>query len=519
MADPMLDPLELKKQGRDRTERVGIWISGLAHTGLILWAVVSGAIFAPQDNPPPHLADVTTISSQEFEKLAARSRGAGPVGQADGEAPVQPRSPGDTTPSAGPDLAPDAAQPESSAANLSSPPEAVDSPPDLSGLEALVPPVDVATAVPVPVEPSPVTEPVPRVSVPDVSPRDNTTPVQPDAGSRPVEPALTSSEPPPDQPIGLRESVLAVRQAAAEAQAEKDRQAAARAEEERQAADEARRHAEAERLEAARRAEQERRAEAERQKEEAQRRVEAEKQAEIERQERAEREAEQERLIREARERAEERERAAAEAELARQRALAERLAEEERLQREALAAEEATPSPVDGNAQSGEGEGGGSDILTDALNDAAAAVIQPDILDDALADAMGRVRPSELSRNEGVKIASVPMTEGEKNEFRNAIQACWNQAVLPLDAQETGVIVGFTMERDGMPNPDSFRIVGEFDETDSVGQAARQQAFEVARRAILRCANGGYKLPADKYNEWDDVEMTFTPSGVGEIE
>ena len=70
--------------------------------------------------------------------------------------------------------------------------------------------------------------------------------------------------------------------------------------------------------------------------------------------------------------------------------------------------------------------------------------------------------------------------------------------------------VVGFAMGRDGRPDPDSFRIVGE-PEADG----PRQQAFEAARRAIMRCAGAGYKLPADKYNEWDDVEMTFTPNGV----
>jgi hypothetical protein len=39
--------------------------------------------------------------------------------------------------------------------------------------------------------------------------------------------------------------------------------------------------------------------------------------------------------------------------------------------------------------------------------------------------------------------------------------------------------------------------------------------AFQAARRAILRCQSGGYKLPADKYDEWKEVEITFDPSGM----
>ena len=41
----------------------------------------------------------------------------------------------------------------------------------------------------------------------------------------------------------------------------------------------------------------------------------------------------------------------------------------------------------------------------------------------------------------------------------------------------------------------------------------ARQ--IEAARRAILRCQSGGYQLPADKYEQWKDVVITFDPSGM----
>ncbi|MDO7707324.1 MAG: energy transducer TonB, partial [Loktanella sp.] len=39
--------------------------------------------------------------------------------------------------------------------------------------------------------------------------------------------------------------------------------------------------------------------------------------------------------------------------------------------------------------------------------------------------------------------------------------------------------------------------------------------AFQAARRAILRCQSGGYQLPADKYDQWKEVEITFDPSGM----
>ena len=50
----------------------------------------------------------------------------------------------------------------------------------------------------------------------------------------------------------------------------------------------------------------------------------------------------------------------------------------------------------------------------------------------------------------------------------------------------------------------------------DSSGGSAlrlpNEQAYEAARRAILRCGAKGYDLPADKYAQWQDIEITFNP-------
>ena len=38
------------------------------------------------------------------------------------------------------------------------------------------------------------------------------------------------------------------------------------------------------------------------------------------------------------------------------------------------------------------------------------------------------------------------------------------------------------------------------------------RQAFEAARRAIIRCGSNGYDLPREKYGQWQNIEMTFNP-------
>jgi len=39
---------------------------------------------------------------------------------------------------------------------------------------------------------------------------------------------------------------------------------------------------------------------------------------------------------------------------------------------------------------------------------------------------------------------------------------------------------------------------------------ASVKQAFETARRAIIRCGARGFQLPSVKYDQWKDIEMIF---------
>ena len=42
---------------------------------------------------------------------------------------------------------------------------------------------------------------------------------------------------------------------------------------------------------------------------------------------------------------------------------------------------------------------------------------------------------------------------------------------------------------------------------------AAAKQAFEAARRAIVRCGSDGFPLPAEKYGWWQQIEIVFNPT------
>ncbi|KIT15547.1 hypothetical protein jaqu_27950 [Jannaschia aquimarina] len=70
-------------------------------------------------------------------------------------------------------------------------------------------------------------------------------------------------------------------------------------------------------------------------------------------------------------------------------------------------------------------------------------------------------------------------------------------------------VTVAFAMDRDGNPRTDTIEMIS------TNGGADARRAFEAARRAIIRCARGGYDLPSEKYAHWQQVEITFDPTSM----
>ncbi|MFT7596687.1 MAG: hypothetical protein ACI8R4_004026 [Paracoccaceae bacterium] len=122
--------------------------------------------------------------------------------------------------------------------------------------------------------------------------------------------------------------------------------------------------------------------------------------------------------------------------------------------------------------------------------------------VNDALAEALGGAEPA-------TPVASgPPLTGGEKDVLRVAVQGCWNVGSLSSEALATTVVVGVSLSRDGKPDVGSIRML-----SSSGGSAgAAERAFGAARRAIIRCGKNGYDLPADKYGQWRDIEMTFNP-------
>ncbi|MTH36444.1 protein TolA, partial [Paracoccus limosus] len=135
----------------DRADRIGYWVSGAAHLGVLGFAILGGALFRPQPLEAVRMAEVSTMSEAEFQALASAAEGRAPLADVAATTPAQPKSPA-TEDRAGAPEAQSPPAPDEAAAELSAParPEAR---PDLSDLQKAAP-VEVATLAPQPEPPA-----------------------------------------------------------------------------------------------------------------------------------------------------------------------------------------------------------------------------------------------------------------------------------------------------------------------------------------------------------------------------
>jgi hypothetical protein len=135
----------------------------------------------------------------------------------------------------------------------------------------------------------------------------------------------------------------------------------------------------------------------------------------------------------------------------------------------------------------------------------------QPAQTADAVNDALRQAMESGAASPAAGGQSGPPMTSGERDALRVAVQQCWNVGSLSSDALRTTVVVAVSMTEDGRPQPESLRMLS----FEGGTEAAARQAYESARRAIIRCGANGFSLPRDKYEQWRDIEMTFNPENM----
>src|SRR6056297_1669187 len=133
----------------------------------------------------------------------------------------------------------------------------------------------------------------------------------------------------------------------------------------------------------------------------------------------------------------------------------------------------------------------------------------EADPLADAIASAVADANATETAQPAAP--SGPTLTQGARDGFRIAVQACWNVGALSTEALGTTVVVSFDMARDGKPEQPTIRLL----EFSGGSEAAAQQAYEAARRAIIRCGVNGYDLPEESYDRWRQVELVFNPEGM----
>ncbi len=123
------------------------------------------------------------------------------------------------------------------------------------------------------------------------------------------------------------------------------------------------------------------------------------------------------------------------------------------------------------------------------------------DAVNAALAEALTETAPTAAP-------SGPPLSAGEKEGLRVAVSSCWNVGSLSTEALGTTVVVGVTMTEDARPVQGAIRMLS----FEGGSEAAARQAFEAARRAIIRCGTNGFGLPVEKFDHWREIEMTFNP-------
>lgn len=120
------------------------------------------------------------------------------------------------------------------------------------------------------------------------------------------------------------------------------------------------------------------------------------------------------------------------------------------------------------------------------------------------------QTQPTQPSAGQGTAQSGPPLTSGEREGMRLAVQRCWNLPAGLRDAGELKVTLAAELTVTGTVIDGSIRLIDPVPAPD----ARYQGAFEAGRRALLRCSPYT-DLPADKYAQWRRLEIVFNPEGM----
>ena len=117
-----------------------------------------------------------------------------------------------------------------------------------------------------------------------------------------------------------------------------------------------------------------------------------------------------------------------------------------------------------------------------------------------SIADAL-RSRPTKRHNR------AQPLSMSEIDAVRHQIQRCWNVPAGAKDAENMVIEVAVIMNRDG-----TVREARVVDANRMRGDAFFRTAAEAARRAVLNPKCNKLKLPAGKFDQWQQMTLNFNP-------
>lgn len=131
-------------------------------------------------------------------------------------------------------------------------------------------------------------------------------------------------------------------------------------------------------------------------------------------------------------------------------------------------------------------------------------------LLDKRKLDEMAAEQPSDQPPTAGSPTApsnNVKMTADELDALRSKLAQCWSPPLGWTDPAQVRVILMINLNQDGS-------VAGTPDVIEAPQGQYADTAPESALRAVRRCAP--YNLPADKYDAWKQVKVTFDPKDMG---
>jgi hypothetical protein len=134
---------------------------------------------------------------------------------------------------------------------------------------------------------------------------------------------------------------------------------------------------------------------------------------------------------------------------------------------------------------------------------------VEADAIAAALAEATADAPPADNAASANIP-QGPPMSGGEVEGLRIAINRCWVTSTLSTEAMNTTVTLRVLMSEDGKPTSI------EMTNFEGGSRQAADRAFEAGRRAVIRCAGSeGYDLPPEKYGQWQVLNLIFDPNGM----